>query len=236
MPPSRPRPRRGTPSTRSKRPADQDGHLPSSARGGPHRPARGGRRETTMSRNDTPASRRRRSLTIRPLGLAVLVVWAVASCAAGTTGASNGTAGVSAPAAAGSPSAHASATLEPVSSPTAYQAWLDRQGFGGSSGLHQISNEANWLNENAATVRPFDLQEGRDFSTRLIDWLQHHPAIPCWAAYHTQMLALLDHVQSGYGAAQAALAGGQSIPPDVITAIVTNAKAAFELPAPAGCK
>jgi hypothetical protein len=119
--------------------------------------------------------------------------------------------------------------------PVDYAAWVERQGFGGSSGLHQLLNEVEFVQRDAFSVTLFDLDTGATLADHLAGWLDENPPTACWADYHAAVRAALGKIHDGYAAAHDAVAGGHSVPADVATALVTETQAAFDMPAPAGC-
>ena len=131
----------------------------------------------------------------------------------------------------------AAATPEASASggPVSYDAWVERQGFGGSSGLKEVAKETNWMRDHPVEVTPFDIQTTQRFIDHLASWLDENPATPCWADYHDTVRAALGRMHDGYITAHDARAAGKQVPADVVTALVTDAGNADALPAPAGC-
>lgn len=119
--------------------------------------------------------------------------------------------------------------------PVDYALWIERQGFGGSSGLRQVLKSANWVNDNGAFASVSDVGTEMGYAERLAGWLDNHPATACWAEYHAAVRATLDRVLAGFAAARDARAAGQRVPLEVGATLVSEAQAAFDLPAPAGC-
>jgi len=132
------------------------------------------------------------------------------------------------------PSSAAGATASP-GGPVDYALWVERQGFGGSSGLRQVLKSANWVNENAFRATVPDVETEMGYAERLAGWLDEHPATPCWAKYHATVRATLDRVLAGFAAARDARAAGHGVPLEVGATLVLEAQSAFDLPAPAGC-
>ena len=132
------------------------------------------------------------------------------------------------------PSAAVAATPSP-GGPAAYALWVERQGFGGSSGLRQVLKGAKWMRDNAFTATVFEVEDEMGYAKRLAGWLDEHPAAPCWTEYHATVRATLDRVLNAYAAARDARATGHGIPLEVGATLVAEAQFAFDLPAPAGC-
>jgi len=136
-----------------------------------------------------------------------------------------------------SPAAEASASAAPAASggPVEYAAWVERQGFGGSSGLHQLLNDVKFLQANAYSVTLFDVDDGAKLADHLAAWLDQNPPTACWADYHAAIRSDLGKIHDDFVPIHDNVAGGHSIPGDVATALVTEVQAAFDTAAPAGC-
>ena len=136
-----------------------------------------------------------------------------------------------------SPAAEASASVAPAASggPVDYAAWVERQGFGGSSGLHQLLNDVKFLQANAYAATLFDVDDGAKLADHLATWLDQNPPTACWADYHAAIRSDLGKIQDDFVPAHDNVAGGHSIPADVATKLVTEAQAAYDMAAPAGC-
>lgn len=136
-----------------------------------------------------------------------------------------------------SPAAEASASAAPAASggPVEYAAWVERQGFGGSSGLHQLLNDVKFLQANAYSVTLFDVDDGAKLADHLAAWLDQNPPTACWADYHAAIRSDLGKIHDDFVPVHDNVAGGHSIPGDVATALVTEVQAAFDTAAPAGC-
>jgi hypothetical protein len=159
-----------------------------------------------------------------PLAAVLLAPLLLAACAA--------TSGAAAPANSTAPTAMASAS---PGGPVEYALWIERQGFGGSSGLRQVLKSANWVNDNASWATVSDVETEMSYAERLAGWLDKHPATACWTDYHATVRATLDRVLAGFAAARDARAAGQRVPLEVGATLVSEAQSAFDLPAPAGC-
>jgi hypothetical protein len=169
-----------------------------------------------------------------PLAAVLLAPLLLAACAA--------TSGAAAPASSTAPTAMATLPAPPVKAPSAspggpveYALWVERQGFGGSSGLRQVLKSANWVNDNASWATVSDVETEMSYAERLAGWLDKHPATACWTDYHATVRATLDRVLAGFAAARDARAAGQRVPLEVGATLVSEAQSAFDLPAPAGC-
>jgi len=136
-----------------------------------------------------------------------------------------------------SPAAEASASAAPAASggPVEYAAWVERQGFGGSSGLHQLLNDVTFLQANAYSATLFDVDDGAKLADHLAAWLDQNPPTACWADYHAAIRSDLGKIHDDFVPIHDNVAGGHSIPGDVATALVTEVQAAFDTAAPAGC-
>jgi hypothetical protein len=119
--------------------------------------------------------------------------------------------------------------------PVDYAAWVERQGFGGSSGLNEVAKETRWMQDNPTAVTPFDIQTTQKLIDHLAAWLDENPAAACWADYHATVRATLGRMHDAYITAHDTRAAGNYVPADVVTALVNDAEAAFGIPAPAGC-
>jgi len=117
-----------------------------------------------------------------------------------------------------------------------YAAWVERQGFGGSSGLHQLLNDVKFLQANAYSVTLFDVDDGAKLADHLATWLDQNPPTACWADYHAAIRSDLGKIHDDFVPVHDNVAGGHSIPGDVATALVTEVEAAFDTAAPAGCE
>jgi hypothetical protein len=116
-----------------------------------------------------------------------------------------------------------------------YAAWVERQGFGGSSGLHQLLNDVKFLQANAYSATLFDVDDGAKLADHLSTWLDQNPPTACWADYHAAIRSDLGKIHDDFVPVHDNVAGGHSIPADVATALVTEVQAAFDMAAPAGC-
>jgi len=135
-----------------------------------------------------------------------------------------------------SPAAEASASAAAASGgPVEYAAWVERQGFGGSSGLHQLLNDVKFLQANAYSATLFDVDDGAKLADHLSTWLDQNPPTACWADYHAAIRSDLGKIHDDFVPVHDNVAGGHSIPADVATALVTEVQAAFDMAAPAGC-
>jgi hypothetical protein len=119
--------------------------------------------------------------------------------------------------------------------PTEYALWIERQGFGGSSGLHQGVNNAEWIRDHAFEATLFDVEDSAKHADRLANWLDEHPPTACWIEYHATVRATLGRLLDAYAAAHDARAAGKGIPLEVGETLVAEAHSAFDLPAPSGC-
>ena len=194
-----------------------------------------------------------RSVTRHPRrsrGLIVLVPLVLAACSAsGSTPAVTTPPSTASPAVAATPSPAATVSPTPPTSPAAvesssagpsggpvsYAAWVERQGFGGSSGLKEVAKETNWMRDHPTEVTAFDIQTTLRVVDHLAAWLDENPATACWSDYHATVRATLGRMHEAYTAAHDARAAGNLVPTDIVTSLVTDANAADAMPAPAGC-
>src|SRR5262245_29118307 len=164
----------------------------------------------------------------RSLGLV-----AVAALLAACSGAAASPAPSSQPAA--TPAAVASADAGASGGPVDFAAWVERQGFGGSSGLNEVAKEAHWMQDHPAEVTPFDMQTTLGFVDHLAGWLDDHQPTACWAEYHATVRETLGRMHDGYTTAIEERSAGKYVTKDLVTAIVADADAAEALPQPPGC-
>jgi hypothetical protein len=144
-------------------------------------------------------------------------------------------AGSSASSAGALPTAVAPTAAPTLAGPTDFAAWIERQGFGGSSGLNNVNKLAGWLVNHATEVRVFDLdQDGGDVA-KLLAWLDTHPATDCWADYHAAVRASLEAIAAGYATTRVAVEAGKPAPAEVIGPMYQEATKALGLPRPANC-
>jgi hypothetical protein len=140
------------------------------------------------------------------------------------------------PAAPTTPVATAAPSVTPtLAGPASYGDWVARQGFGGSSGLNNVRKLAKWVTENKASATPFDLTADQRDIKGLIEWLDAHPATPCWAAFHETMVGRLATLVAEYDRAIVARSAGNAVPDTTADAILSTAQAAFDEPAPSAC-
>jgi hypothetical protein len=189
------------------------------------------------ARPSTHAARATQVVMMLPAALLLV------ACAATSGGAApHGTAGPSAapPDATSGPATTAYPTATDAAAPSAggpvdYALWVERQGFGGSSGLRQVLKGANWIRDHSFEATVFEVDDELGYATRLATWLDEHPPTACWTEYHAIVRATLDRVLDAYAAAHDARAAGEGIPLEVGETLVAEAQAAFDVPAPSGC-
>jgi hypothetical protein len=131
--------------------------------------------------------------------------------------------------------AAASASSAASGGPVDYAAWVERQGFGGSSGIKEVAKETNWMRDHPAEVTAFDIQTTMRFVDHLATWLDGNPATACWTDYHATVRATLGRIHDAEIQARDARAAGNYVPTDVVTSLVRDANALDAMPAPAGC-
>jgi hypothetical protein len=122
-----------------------------------------------------------------------------------------------------------------VAADTAFAAWTERQGFGGSSGLKSVDKLTGWLGDHEYDATLFDLDEDAGDIARLASWLDTHQPTACWADYHAAVRADLTKLAAAYVTTRAAVAAGNSAPADVVASMETTSKAALAMPAPPNC-
>jgi hypothetical protein len=193
-----------------------------------------------------------RSVTPHPrrsLGLVVVIPVVLAACSA--SGATPGAAtqlpapatpvGTASPVATVSPTpaATAAAAESPAATasggPVDYAAWVERQGFGGSSGLNEVAKETRWMRDNPTAVTAFDIQTTQRLIDHLATWLDENPPTACWADYHDTVRATLGRMHDAYVTAHDTRAAGYYVPTDVVAALVSDADAAYGMAEPPGC-
>jgi hypothetical protein len=119
--------------------------------------------------------------------------------------------------------------------PVDFAAWIERQGFGGSSGLNELAKETHWMQDHPAEVTAFDIQTTLRLADHLASWLDEHEPTACWADYHATVRTTLHGMHDAYVTAAAARAAGKIVPTDVVVALVKDADAAESLAQPPGC-
>ena len=132
-------------------------------------------------------------------------------------------------------SSAASASAAASGGPVGYAAWVERQGFGGSSGLNEVAKETHWMQDHPTEVTAFDIQTTQRFIDHLATWLDQNPATACWTEYHATVRATLGRMHDAYITAHDARAAGSYVPNDVAAALVKDAEAAESMPPPPGC-
>ena len=127
------------------------------------------------------------------------------------------------------------ATAPPTAAgPTSYTAWLERQGFGGSSGINQVVRGVEFVQSHPdATL--FDLDDIATDNLHLIEWLDAHPATACWSAFHDAIRAQLVQVRDALAVLRADKAAGSSLDATEIAQALTAAQGAEAMPAPTAC-
>jgi hypothetical protein len=119
--------------------------------------------------------------------------------------------------------------------PVDYAAWIERQGFGGSSGLNELAKETHWMQDHPAEVTAFDIQTTLRLADNLASWLDEHAPTACWADYHAEVRATLHGMHDAYVTAAAARTAGNNVPTDVVVGLVKDADTVHGLADPAGC-
>lgn len=135
----------------------------------------------------------------------------------------------------GSSTAPPTTSQPTVAAETAFADWTARQGFGGSSGLHNVDKLTAWLGDHEADVTLFDLDGDAQDIANLATWLDTHQPTACWSAYHEAVRADLTKLAAYYVTTRAAVAAGGPAPADVVANMETTSKAALGMPAPASC-
>lgn len=139
-------------------------------------------------------------------------------------------------ASSGGASAVAPQTAQPtVATDTAFAAWTERQGFGGSDGLKNVDKLTNWLGDHEYDATLFDVDEDAGDIAKLVTWLDTHQPTACWTDYHQAIRADLTKLAADYVTARAAIAANNAAPADVVATMETTSKAALAMPAPANC-
>jgi hypothetical protein len=139
-----------------------------------------------------------RKVRIPPIVLLLVVPLFVLGCAAATGAAAPAATPAAKPTTAAAPTHAVTAT---PAGPTEYALWIERQGFGGSSGLRQGVNEAEWIRDHAFGATLFDVEDSAKHADRLARWLDEHAPTECWAEYHATVRATLGRLLDAYAAA-----------------------------------
>lgn len=122
-----------------------------------------------------------------------------------------------------------------VATETAFADWTARQGFGGSSGLHNVDKLTAWLGDHETDATLFDLDGDAQDIANLVTWLDTHQPTACWNDYHEAVRADLTKLAAAYVTTRAAVAAGNPAPADVVANMETTSQAALAMPAPANC-
>lgn len=123
-----------------------------------------------------------------------------------------------------------------IAGPTDYAAWTERQGFGGSSGLTNVTKLVKWIRDHPGEETSWNIDDESADIANLTAWLDTHPATNCWAEYHAAVRASLASLTASYAAARVEVQAGRSVPDAVTTAMVAEAEKTTSLAPPAGCK
>jgi hypothetical protein len=186
-----------------------------------------------------PSSRRGHvALVCVTVGALVLAVACSASGApsAGLTGPTPGPSATSAAVPSGGLSAASASEPDPTSAgPTPLAGWIEHQGFGGSSGINQVTKATAINAEDVQDVTLFYLDDDAGLVSALISWLDTHPATGCWADLHANTRELLKRIAVSYAKARPVVAAGDFFPSDVAETLQADGLALKALVAPADC-
>jgi hypothetical protein len=183
-----------------------------------------------------PADATRRLARPTSVLLAIATTVVMAACSGAQQGPS-GQARTASPPPSPTPRAAASATPGATADggPADYAAWVEIQGFGGSSGLREVLKGAEWIRDHPTEGSAFDVESTMRLGDNLASWLDANPATPCWTEYHATMRASLDRIHEAFALARDARAAGRMVPGDVAEAVVAESQAAFDLAEPEAC-
>jgi hypothetical protein len=119
--------------------------------------------------------------------------------------------------------------------PTPYSLWVNRQGFGGTSGVRQIAKGSEYLQEHTAAEAAGDLMLWAALPGDLGEWLDQHPPTPCWATYHAAMREALRKVDVDFHEVVVLASAGSSVPTDLTARLAADVAGAEALQAPTNC-
>lgn len=132
------------------------------------------------------------------------------------------------------PTPATTSNVEPSSALATFKDWVERQGFGGGSGLNGLSKAPRFLRDNAG--RPgADLDTWATIAVGLQRWLGEHPPTACWADYHAVMAGHVADMASNLLDLQTLARTGTTLPDDRIEALEAAIEAALAIPKPTGC-
>jgi hypothetical protein len=132
----------------------------------------------------------------------------------------------------GAPSA---STNPSATGPTAYAAWIERQGFGGSSGLNNVVKLIRLVAERPGDETTFEIDDEATDIQSLVTWLDAHPPTACWADYHAAVRASLVKVLAAYAVGRTVVDGGAPFPADAARSMVEEADRVLGVPGPTNC-
>jgi hypothetical protein len=119
--------------------------------------------------------------------------------------------------------------------PTPFAAWIERQGFGGSSGLNNVVKLIHFVAERPGEETTFNIDDETSDIEGLVTWLDSHPATPCWADYHAAVRSSLTKVLAAYAIGRKAVETGLPFPADVAASMVAEADQVLAVAGPTDC-
>src|SRR5215210_5422740 len=138
--------------------------------------------------------------------------------------------------ASGGPSPSDVATPAPTAAgPASYAAWIERQGFGGSSGLNNVVKLIHFAAEQPARVSTFDIDDQTRDINALLAWLDTHPATSCWTDHHAAVRASLTKVLAAYAMARTTVEAGKPFPADVAKSMIVETDQVLAVTGPTDC-
>ena len=130
------------------------------------------------------------------------------------------------------PTPTAGPTMAP---PTSFADWVARDGYNGDSTLRQINKMADWMVANPTGEVMVYIQQDISAVDRLVQWIDIHPATPCWADYRAATRDSLGMIQADFANLRLAAVAGNALPLDIIGKVGDEANAAFKRPEPKNC-
>lgn len=134
-----------------------------------------------------------------------------------------------------SPSPTSDPSPRGTNGPTTWAAWVERQGFGGGSGLREIVKGSAWLHENGSRAAAYDVTFWGQLATSLGRWLDTHPATECWADYHAAIRSVLSRMEPEFASLQQIADASRPLPAEATAALASLGADAAAALAPEDC-
>jgi hypothetical protein len=131
--------------------------------------------------------------------------------------------------------ASASPSPGPTAGPTSYAAWIEREGFGGQSGLRGFKKAGDWVVQHPTEETSFMIDSDVGDIRRIVQWLDAHPPTSCWADYHAATRRSLETIVAAYAQLRISVEASQPPPLDIVAAIGAEGDTAFARPEPTNC-